>query len=349
MDAMWSKIGGKIRAWTDRWLFWKAFCASARSLHVKGGGAHMKQRTASIQRNGHHTKDTNSRGATSKDHTLADAEREAARILKRLSGGQAELQALDGTGSAYGLFSEKKGYSEAEVTIPAAHVEAWRAWDWIEPVSGRADRFKASAAGLSWLRRRLSCGDAYQRQHQAVAERAIEVEGVTRPALVNDAESPLSWLYRRKDRNGAARITAWQFQAGERLRADFESGHMGPRMTSCWEGAAPTGRRRRDGGRSAADSQDYMLSARGRVREALVAVGPELAGVVFDVCCCLKGLEAEEEAQGWPRRSGKVVLQLGLTRLARHYGLLAQEQIPGTLNRRLEHWGAEDYRPSIDA
>jgi hypothetical protein len=41
------------------------------------------------------------------------------------------------------------------------------------------------------------------------------------------------------------------------------------------------------------------------------------------------------------------VLQLALTRLARHYGLLALEPSPGA--RRMRHWGDTDYRPTIDA
>jgi hypothetical protein len=50
---------------------------------------------------------------------------------------------------------------------------------------------------------------------------------------------------------------------------------------------------------------------------------------------------------GWPQRAAKVVLQLALTRLARHYGLLAPQPRSGT--QRLRHWGSEDYRPDIDA
>ncbi len=44
---------------------------------------------------------------------------------------------------------------------------------------------------------------------------------------------------------------------------------------------------------------------------------------------------------------GKIVLQLALTSLARHYGLIAPEPSPST--RRMRHWGVEDFRPTLDA
>jgi hypothetical protein len=65
------------------------------------------------------------------------------------------------------------------------------------------------------------------------------------------------------------------------------------------------------------------------------------------VCCHLKGLEDAERAQGWPLRSAKVVLQLALQRLARHYGLVSQDTAAGSA--RIRHWGTDDYRPALGA
>jgi hypothetical protein len=52
------------------------------------------------------------------------------------------------------------------------------------------------------------------------------------------------------------------------------------------------------------------------------------------------------------RRTGfddcKVVLQLALTRLARHYGLDVRDSTPQR-RQDIRHWGSEDYRPTLDA
>jgi hypothetical protein len=168
-------------------------------------------------------------------------------------------------------------------------------------------------------------------------------------ASVNPAESPLAWLRRRKDRDGEALISQAQFDAGERLRADFWFAQMTPRVTMSWSAMAPAQRRRRAGMTLASDGdlQENIAGARERVRRALATVGPELAGVLIDVCCHLKGLEEAERAAGWPQRAGKVVLQLALTRLARHYGI---GPATGASPRAgaVRHWGSDDYRPPFD-
>ena len=170
---------------------------------------------------------------------------------------------------------------------------------------------------------------------------------------VNDMESPLAWLRRRKDKAGQPLIDAAQFQAGERLRADYEFANLMPSVTSRWSpvGSGGSGRRQPPG--SGAELRDDVLAARERVHRALGTVGPELAGILLDVCCHLKGLEAAERDQGWPLRSAKVVLQLALTRLARHYGLASPPADdgpqPATKASRILHWGTSDYRPTTES
>ncbi|HXF53877.1 MAG TPA: DUF6456 domain-containing protein [Hyphomicrobiaceae bacterium] len=157
---------------------------------------------------------------------------------------------------------------------------------------------------------------------------------------INRDESPLAWLRRRTDKRGRPLISAAEYDAGERLRTDFWLAHMTPRVTASWSRTAPAARRRR-GPPANCDVLDHVVAARQRVRRALAAVGPELAGVLIDVCCHLQGLEQVERTAGWPQRAGKVVLQIALQRLARHYGIAAPTA------GRIRHWGAPDYRPSL--
>lgn len=161
----------------------------------------------------------------------------------------------------------------------------------------------------------------------------------------NPAESPVAWLFSRRDGEGKPLITEAQFNAGERLRADFWFAQMTPNVTQSWSAtAAPGGRRGAPG--AGADLQDSVIAAADRVRRALAAVGPEHAGVLIDVCCHLKGLEEVERRAGWPRRSAKIVLSLALTALARHYGYERTESAPRRV--AIRHWGADGYRPEID-
>ncbi len=163
---------------------------------------------------------------------------------------------------------------------------------------------------------------------------------------VNPAESPLAWLARRKDQTGATMISEDQFVAGERLRFEFEQAQLMPRMTVDWQRAAQGGSRRPYAAGSGLELTERADAARQRVNRALSAVGPELANVLIDVCCYLKGLEQLEKESGWPQRSGKIVLRVALSALARHYGIGAGRDRVSEGPARVRHWGVEGYRPS---
>jgi hypothetical protein len=186
-----------------------------------------------------------------------------------------------------------------------------------------------------------------QPQSKRAKARTAKLEQGGAPEI-DIGESPIGWLYRRRDKDGQPLISRAEFEAGERLRADFCYGQMMPRVTSSW--AAPTGSPsgRRGAPGSGSDLQDNVIAAGERVRRALAAVGPELSGVLIDVCCHLKGLEVKERQAGWPQRSGKIVLRIALKSLARHYGLIRDIEADHARGARVRHWGAEGYRPNID-
>ena len=195
-------------------------------------------------------------------------------------------------------------------------------------VARHADgRFAIIATGWAFLRRsglaRAGAGiDPYLGQHLALAQRELDTPNGKSRINVDEAESPLAWLSRRKGKDGRPLIESDQFHAGERLRAEFTRAQLMPRTTSNWNAAIANGAYSGDGG--ADHITDVIVAARQRVRRALSDIGPEFAGLLLDVCCFLKGLEDVERERGWPPRSAKVVLQLGLDRLARHYGLASE-------------------------
>lgn len=167
-------------------------------------------------------------------------------------------------------------------------------------------------------------------------------EAAAGTVLVDEAESPLAWLARRKGRDGRAMIEPVQLLAGERLRADFTFAQIGPRVTVDWTAALAPGAS--GGGGGPAAMTDAVLAARQRLAAALRATGREFSGLLLDVCCFLKGLEEIERERGWPARSAKVVLQLGLDRLARHYGLAATAR--GRAGAPLRAWRADVRDPA---
>jgi hypothetical protein len=161
----------------------------------------------------------------------------------------------------------------------------------------------------------------FRARHLNIAQARVQTPDGLVDVAIDESESPLAWLARRKGRNGQPLIEPVQFQAGERLRTDFTRANLTPSVTSSWDPSVSHGRRGQGAG---ATFTDAVVAAREQLNLAINAVGPELAGVLLDVCCFLKGLEDVERERRWPQRSAKIILQLGLDRLARHYGLASE-------------------------
>jgi hypothetical protein len=90
------------------------------------------------------------------------------------------------------------------------------------------------------------------------------------------------------------------------------------------------------------DISDLAAEARKALAEIPKILPVDCAGVVLDVCGLLKGLQTVESERGWPRRSAKLVLRIGLDQLARHYGL-----DPNAVGRpgRNRAWMGQGARP----
>ncbi|MEO7410322.1 MAG: DUF6456 domain-containing protein [Sphingomicrobium sp.] len=133
----------------------------------------------------------------------------------------------------------------------------------------------------------------------------------SRSVTVNITESPLGWLFAR------GHLSQRQFDAGERLRFDYERGQLSQRATMAWD-AAPVARGR--GGSSVAtDLSGSQIDAKARFQAALDRAGPGLADILWRIVCGGEGMRDAETALGWPARAGKLVLTLALDRIADYY------------------------------
>jgi Domain of unknown function (DUF6456) len=152
---------------------------------------------------------------------------------------------------------------------------------------------------------------------------------------INQKESPLLWLSRRKNSQGVAHISPTQLMAGERLRRDYTLAGMTPKMSANWSGLPVAGPM---SGLGLYESE-RMLDARQRVGAALEACGSQYAGLLLDLCCFLKPLQSVERERGWQARSGKYILAKALSALANHYGLAEAAQGRAQA-RRITVWKA---------
>lgn len=132
-----------------------------------------------------------------------------------------------------------------------------------------------------------------------------------RSVTVNVTESPLGWLFAR------GLVTQRQFDAGERLRCDWERAQLSPRVTMSWD-AAPVARGRGGTG-GGTDLSAAQIDARRRFDHAVERAGPGLADILWRVVCAGEGMRDAETALGWPARAGKLVLTFALDRVADYY------------------------------
>jgi len=134
------------------------------------------------------------------------------------------------------------------------------------------------------------------------------VHRARRSVTVNLAESPLTWLHAR------GHLSDRQFDAGERLRADWERAQLAPSVTMRWDVVRVKG-----SGDRGLTPGERQIAARSRFDGAVAAAGAGLADILWRVVCAGETLPVAEKALAWPVRSGKLVLRLALDRVAEFY------------------------------
>lgn len=203
-------------------------------------------------------------------------------------------------------------------------------------------RVALSARGRALAEASPGTSDAFSTAQRDEVATTVAGSRGSDQVTINLAESPLAQIAARKDRHGRRFLGQAEVDAGERLPADYERACLVPRLGINWE--QPISKGKAGAARPhGLEMSEAVMAARQRVEKAITAVGPELAGILIDVCCFLKGLERVEAERGWPARSAKIVLKTALSALNRHYRPAA------TPRGKLLHWGSNDYRQRLAA
>ncbi len=267
------------------------------------------------------------------------------KVIRHLSNPNTQLKQKN-TGN-WELYESERSTSKPVLQIPTNSILALRSADFIR--IGKDGHAHLTDTGIKWAARQAVSKDRFLSQHQDRILRRISGETAEgRNVLFNQSENPLYRLYRRKDKNHKRFLSDKQFAAGERLRRDFTQAQLGQKTTASWSLTSNRLRScRKHGGPkiTGGEFSDRAIAAHARFNKAMSAVGPEFAGILTEICCFLRGIGEAEDRFGWPRRSGKLVLQLALSSLARHYESLDAK--PPREKDLLVSWGRQNYRPSI--
>ena len=103
-------------------------------------------------------------------------------------------------------------------------------------------------------------------------------EAGARSVTVNLGESPLGWLHAR------GHLSDRQFDAGERLRADYECAQLAPSVTMRWDPVRVDG----GGGADCLTPGERQIAARERFDGAMAQAGRGLSDILWRAACAGK-------------------------------------------------------------
>lgn len=280
--------------------------------------------------------------ATSRNAPSIPISRGVAMAIRGLASRAACIHLPDDAGPGSRLAIIGPGHRKGGRPVAFEMFAAARRFGWIVADAEGSRLWRLTIEGAAAIRRVLS-----EPGEPSPAPAPAASLGAVLPGYDPD-ESPLAWLRRRRDKDGRPMISEDEFRAGERLRAELWRAEMTPRTTTNWSAFGMGGHGGGGGAGAGVAISDGAAAAQARVRAALDAVGTDLQGILVDTCGHLKGLSTIEQERGWPQRSGKIVLQLALRALARHYGYL-QVEGPVASASGIRHWAPGDYRPNSDS
>lgn len=237
----------------------------------------------------------------------------SARALARLASPGAVL-ARERTGAGYGVFPQGDRRRRPVARLSATEVRALEADGAIEQAG---DAFILSEAGRARAAREAADpASAFLVQHAPLEARTlVDADGDARVHQGVQRSVVLQRLAALRDGKGAPWLSGVELSAAQTLRTDWEVSQRGLTRGSDWR-APPIGSSARGASNAQERAMAMRCDARRRVAEALEALAQPLRRVVERACLHEDGLEALERSEGWPARSGKLALKLGLAQLA---------------------------------
>ena len=265
----------------------------------------------------------------------SELNQEALRILRRMCETSAVLAVAADMEKAVVVREDPQGNSTRTAVVDRSVAEAMALQNWIDcDAPGRVSRYHITSEGRAALARLMAHSESVAQSGFSEIQTAFDAdadalfpdqsgstEEPSRRVRYTSAETPLTLLARRKDRNGNPFLGADLVAAGERLREDFELSRIGLRAGKGWDHVLSSAERETP----VPESGYGPGAARARIAKALRDLGPGLGDVALRCCCYLEGLETAEKRMGWSARSGKIVLRIALQRLKLHYDRLGDD------------------------
>lgn len=158
--------------------------------------------------------------------------------------------------------------------------------------------------------------------------------------VADDFEIPAIAMLARPRGSDPAFLAAHHLMAARRIRRLFERTQLRQRTTMTYGPRIGTSRRPEN----ADDITDMAADARKALGRLYRQLPADCMDVVIDICGFEKGLQDVEAERGWPRRSAKLVLRIGLDAIARLNGLTETATGPEAPRQRL--WMDDGARPT---
>lgn len=240
----------------------------------------------------------------------------AAKANAKLSRLAAPEAAVRRHGDDFGVFRSGDRRRRPALRVTRAELRAWLGEGLIARLDEAEEAYGLTPAGLAAARRENAEEAPFLAQHRAIQARAVaDEDGEIRWARGFDPHVALKRLAALRDADGRAFLSEAELRAANKLKQDWEASQAGLARGSDWS-APPRGGSSRGPSSAAQIAMDAACDARRRVMGALERLAPPLRRVVERVCLHEDGVEALERKEGWPSRSGKIALKLGLAQLA---------------------------------